>query len=82
MGEMLAHSLLSKIMADPRLRSNSAFNFMGSHVMKNMSRDHTGWGWGKTISEFGLRLNGSVTLPTYWTTEEPVDTAYVYAIAG
>ena len=82
MGEMLAHSVLSKIMSDPQLRDNSAFNFMGSHVMKNMSRDHTGWGWGKTISEFGLKLNGSVTLPTYWTTEEPVDTAYVYAIAG
>lgn len=79
MGEMLARSVLKKILADPKLRGNSGFNFMGSHVPKRLSRDHTGWGWGEVISEFALRLNGVVTLPTYWTTEQPIDTAYVYA---
>jgi hypothetical protein len=82
MGDMLANSVLTSILSDPRLRNKSAFNFMGSHVMKNMSKDHTAWGWGKTISDFGLRVYGAVTLPTYWTTEEPLDTAYVYATAG
>ncbi|HKU48921.1 MAG TPA: hypothetical protein VJP79_03130, partial [Nitrososphaera sp.] len=81
MGEMLANSVLGKILSDPLLRRKSGFNFMGSHVMKNASRDHTAWGWGQVISKFGLELKGTVTLPTYWTTEQPIDTAYVYAVS-
>ena len=79
MGEMLAHSVLGKILSDPSLRGNSGFNFMGSHVMKPFSRDHTLWGWGRIIAQFGLKVGGTVTLPTYWTTEEQLDTAYVFA---
>lgn len=79
MGEMLAHSVLRKILANPSLGGNAGFNFTGSHVMKNLSRDHTYWGWGRIISQFGLKLNGTITLPTYWTTEERLDTAYVFA---
>ena len=81
MGEMLARSVLGKILADPKLNDRSGFNFMGSHTPKRLSRDHTGWGWGELISEFNLSINGVMTLPTYWTTEQPVDTAYVYATA-
>jgi hypothetical protein len=81
MGEMLARSVLEKILSDPELKGNSGFNFMGSHVMKRLSRDHTDWGWGEVISHFDLDLNGTLTLPTYWTTEEPLDTAYVFAVS-
>ena len=81
MGEMLARSLLEKILSDKSLRGNSGFNFMGSHVMKRLSRDHTDWGWGKVMSDYNLDMNGTITLPTYWTTEEPVDTPYVYAVS-
>lgn len=81
MGEMLARSVIKKILADARLNTHSGFNFMGSHTPKRLSRDHTGWGWGEVISEFNLVLNRVVTLPTYWTTEQQVDTAYVYATA-
>jgi hypothetical protein len=49
--------------------------------MKRLSRDHTDWGWGEVISHFDLDLNGTLTLPTYWTTEEPLDTAYVFAVS-
>jgi hypothetical protein len=79
MGEMLARSVLRKVLSDPNLSNHSGFNFMGSHTPKRLSRDQTGWGWGEVISEFNLAVNGVVTLPTYWTTEQPVDTAYVYA---
>lgn len=82
MGEMLARSVLEKILSRPSLKGNSGFNFMGSHVMKSLSRDHTDWGWGEIISDYDLNLNGIVTLPTYWTTEEPLDTPYVYAISS
>jgi hypothetical protein len=53
---------------------------MGSHVMKSLSRDQTGWGWGNVISGFGLELAGTVTLPTLWTADQVVDTAYVYTL--
>lgn len=82
MGEMLARSVLEKILSNQSLKGNSGFNFMGSHVMKRLSRDHTDWGWGKVMSDFDLDLSGTITLPTYWTTEESVDTAYVYAVSS
>jgi hypothetical protein len=80
MGEMLAKSVLEKILADPELKTRAGFNFMGSHAPKSLSRDHTGWGWGELIRVFNLEVSKVATLPTYWTTEEPIDTAYVYAI--
>jgi hypothetical protein len=81
MGEMLARSVLEKVIGDPELGIHSGFNFMGSHVHKTLSKDHTGWGWGQIIEEFDLQVNGVFTLPTYWTTEQAIDTAYVYATA-
>lgn len=79
MGEMLASSVIERIRRIPQLRSSSGFAFMGSHAMKRLCRDHTECGWGQVISQFDLELNGTFTLPTYWTTEEQVDTPYVYA---
>ncbi|HKX81029.1 MAG TPA: hypothetical protein VJL54_02120 [Nitrososphaera sp.] len=81
MGEMLARSVMAGILSDSDLRGNSGFGLMGSHVMKRYSRDHTGWGWGRIISDFSLAVKGVATLPTYWTADELHDTAYVYAIS-
>ncbi|AFU58483.1 hypothetical protein Ngar_c15490 [Candidatus Nitrososphaera gargensis Ga9.2] len=79
MGEMLANSVISQAKSIEGLMHNSAgFNFMGSHVMKSFSRDQTGWGWGSVIANHDLELVDTVTLPTLWTTDQVVDTAYVY----
>jgi hypothetical protein len=78
MGEMLANSVISQIKSIKRLRPSAGFNFMGSHVMKSFSKDKTGWGWGSLIASHDLELAGTVTLPTLWTTDELMDTAYVY----
>ena len=78
-GEMLAYSVLRNIVSNPELKFSSGFNFMGSHDLKALARDQTGWGWGGVLSEFGLKLDGVITLPTFWTTEQPVDTAYLYS---
>jgi len=77
-GEMLAKSVIMNVRSIEQLKHNSGFNFMGSHSMKAYSRDHTSWGWGSIIAQFGLEVLGVVTLPTYWTTDQPFDTAYVY----
>jgi hypothetical protein len=78
MGEMLADSVIRQVLSIEKLKHNAGFNFMGSHVMKSLTRDRSGWGWGSVIASFGLKLIGTITLPTLWTTDQTLDTAYVY----
>ena len=78
MGEMLADSVIRQVLSIEKLKHNVGFNFMGSHVMKSLTSDRSGWGWGSVIASFGLKLIGTVTLPTLWTTDQILDTAYVY----
>src|SRR5918996_4913127 len=81
MGEMLANSVIRKVLSVEKMKHNAGFNFMGSHVMKSLTRDRTGWGWGNIIASFGLKLIGTISLPTLWTTDQILDTAYVYTSA-
>jgi hypothetical protein len=76
MGEMLANSVIRQAMSIKYL--DVGFNLMGSHKMKSLSRDQTGWGWGSVIANYGLEHLGTVTLPTPWTADQSVDAAYVY----
>jgi hypothetical protein len=78
MGEMLANSVIKLAMSIKALKRKAGFNFMGSHVMKSLTRDKTGWGWGSVIASYDLELVGTATLPTFWTTDQVADTAYVY----
>jgi hypothetical protein len=82
MGEMLADSVIRQVLSIEKLKHNVGFNFMGSHVMKSLTRDSSGWGWGSVIASFGLQLIGTITLPTLWTTDQILDTAYVYTRVG
>ncbi|HEX6283153.1 MAG TPA: hypothetical protein VFZ67_13085 [Nitrososphaera sp.] len=81
MGEMLANSVIRQVLSVEKMKHNAGFNFMGSHVMKSLTRDQTSWGWGNIITSFGLKLIGTITLPTLWTTDQILDTAYVYTRA-
>lgn len=81
MGEMLANSVIRKVLSVEKIKHNAGFNFMGSYTMKSLTRDHTGWGWGNIIASFGLKLMGTISLPTLWTTDQIHDTAYVYTRA-
>jgi hypothetical protein len=78
-GEILATSLLTKINEIAQLKYSAGFNFMGSHIMKEYTRDKTKWGWGKIIEHFDLDIIECLTLPTLWTNDQQIDTAYVYA---
>jgi hypothetical protein len=81
MGEMLANSVIREVLSVEKMKHEAGFNFMGSHVMKSLTRDRTGWGWGNIIASFGLKLIGTISLPTLWTTDQILDTAYVYTRA-
>lgn len=78
MGEMLAIDTIKKIKEIEQISDNAGFNFMGSHLMKQYSRDRTKWGWGEIIKKFDLEIIGCTTLPTHWTTDQLMDTPYVY----
>jgi len=77
-GEMLANSVISKIMSIPNLKVNPIFVFTGSHVMRKDSRDKSKWGWGKVIECYNLEIIKTVTLPTYWTLDQPIDTPFIF----
>lgn len=77
-GEMLATSVIPRIIEIHKLREYCGFNFMGSHSIKRYSRDNTKWGWGQIIESYSLKVKRCVTLPTYWTNDQKVDTAYIF----
>ncbi len=81
MGEMLANSVIRNVLSVEEIKHNAGFNFMGSYVMRSLTRDCTCWGWGNIIASFGLKLIGTISLPTLWTTDQILDTAYVYTRA-
>lgn len=78
-GDMLAMDVIKKAKNLSDTSGTIGFNFMGSHVMREYTADKTQWGWGTVIEEFGLKVIGCVTLPTLWTNDQDIDTAYVFA---
>ena len=77
-GEMLANSIIPKITSIPSLKMNPVFVFTGSHIMRKDSRDKSMWGWGKEMERYNLKVIKTVTLPTYWTVDQPVGTPFIF----
>jgi len=77
-GEMLANNVISRIMSMPDLKVSPIFVFTGSHVMRKDSRDKSKWGWGQVIDHFKLDVIKTITLPTYWTLDQPIDTPFIF----
>jgi hypothetical protein len=77
-GDMLATSVIPRILKMPKLGGSAGFNFMGSHAIQKYSSDRTGWGWGKIIESYDLKVKECITLPTCWTNDQKLDTAYVF----
>ena len=77
-GEMLANTVISRIMSIPDLKVSPIFVLTGSHVMRKDSRDKSKWGWGKVIECYNLKVIKTVTLPTYWTLDQPIDTPFIF----
>jgi hypothetical protein len=48
-------------------------------VLRKYATDRHSWGWGDIIKSYGLNIVGCVTLPTLWTNDQELDTAYVFA---
>jgi len=46
--------------------------------MRKDSRDKSKWGWGQVIDHFKLDVIKTITLPTYWTLDQPIDTPFIF----
>ena len=79
LGDMLARDVITKARNLSDAKDTIGFNFMGTHVMREYTADKTLWGWGNIIEDFELNIVGCVTLPTLWTNDQDLDTAYVFA---
>ena len=77
-GEMLANNVIPKIRDISNLKEEPIFVFTGSHMMRKESRDKSMWGWGKLLDNYNLEVIKTVTLPTYWTLDQPVDTPFIF----
>jgi len=77
-GEMLANNVIPRIRSMQNLKTNPVFVFTGSHIMRKDSRDKSKWGWGKVMERYNLEVIKTVTLPTYWTVDQPVDTPFIF----
>src|SRR5918994_4021611 len=79
LGDILARDVITKARNLSDAKDTIGFNFMGTHVMREYTADKTLWGWGNIIEDFELNIVGCVTLPTLWTNDQDLDTAYVFA---
>ena len=77
-GEMLANSVIPRIRTIQSLKENPIFVFTGSHMIRKESRDKSMWGWGKLLDNYNLEVIKTVTLPTYWTLDQPIDTPFIF----
>ena len=77
-GEMLANNIIPRIKTIPGLKSEPIYVFTGSHIMRKESRDKSMWGWGKLLDNYNLEIIKTITLPTYWTLEQPIDTPFIF----
>jgi len=77
-GEMLVNSVIDTIVSIPNLKDVATFVLTGSHQMRKNSRDASKLGWGFVIDNFGLEVIKTITLPTRWTVDQPIDTPYVF----
>ena len=77
-GEMLANSVIEKITSISEIEKTAIFVLTGTNAVRKTSREHTQFGWGSLIQKFNLNLITTLTLPTRWTIDQPIDTPYVF----
>lgn len=77
-GEVLAEAAIRNLIHNDFSSAKLGFALMGSHTMKQYSRDRTLYGWGHFVAEHKLNILDCLTLPTMWTNEQSIDTPFVF----
>jgi len=79
-GEVLAEAVIGNLIHHEFSSSNLGFALMGSHTMKQYSRDRSLYGWGHFVAEHKLSIQDCLTLPTMWTNDQSIDTPFIFSL--
>jgi len=81
-GDILAGSVIEKINEIPNLKKNTSIAFTGTYSKKyflgNRPENLSEGGWKSVFDKNDLKVIKTVTLPTIWTFDQPVDTPYIF----
>ncbi len=80
-GDILASSIIEKINVEKDLK-NIGMTFAGTYSKKYFpgipSENMSEGGWKSIIDKNNLKLVKTITLPTVWTFDQPIDTPYIF----
>lgn len=81
-GDILASSIIEKLNAIPNLKKNIGMTFAGTYSKKyfpgTMAETMSEGGWKSIIEKNNLKVIKTITLPTVWTFDQPIDTPYIF----
>ncbi len=81
-GDIWASSIIEKLNTIPNLKKNIGITFAGTYSKKyfsgTRSENMSGGGWKSIIDKNDLKVIKTITLPTVWTFDQPIDTPYIF----
>jgi hypothetical protein len=81
-GDILASSIINKLNTIPDLKKNIGMTFAGTYSKKyfpgTMAESMLEGGWKSIIEKNNLKVIQTITLPTVWTFDQPIDTPYIF----
>jgi len=81
-GDILASSIIDKLNTIPDLKKNIGMTFAGTYSKKyfpgTMAESMSEGGWKSIIEKNNLKVIQTITLPTIWTFDQPIDTPYIF----
>ena len=81
-GDILASSIIDKLNTIPDLKKNIGMTFAGTYSKKyfpgTMTESMSEGGWKSIIEKNNLKVIQTITLPTIWTFDQPIDTPYIF----
>ncbi|MDH3618614.1 MAG: hypothetical protein OEM89_07805, partial [Nitrosopumilus sp.] len=81
-GDILASSIIEKLNKIPDLKKNIGMTFAGTYSKKyfpgTMVESMSEGGWKSIIEKNNLEVIKTITLPTVWTFDQPIDTPYIF----
>ncbi|MDH3385884.1 MAG: hypothetical protein OEL77_07725 [Nitrosopumilus sp.] len=82
-GDVLASSIIEKLNAIPNLKKNIGMTFAGTYSKKyfpgTTSESMAEGGWKSIIDKNNMKVIKTLTLPTVWTFDQPIDTPYIFS---
>jgi hypothetical protein len=81
-GDIWASSIIEKLNTIPNLKKNIGITFAGTYSKKyfsgTRSESMSDGGWKSIIDKNDLKVIKTITLPTVWTFDQPIDTPYIF----